>query len=228
LSYNRPGYHWLQWLFKNDKQEPAMTALRTLLCLVPAALALVFPVAALSQTAVATGAPSFSFATGWQNTGRSSLGLNVGSSRIAAGCGTTALICDNPDRAARFYANAMIGNHWGVEVGYLDLGRIAAAGGQMRAQGLNLSLVGKAPVWQSLGVFGKFGTTYGRTESSVLGAGPAYGPDQGFGLSYSAGVSFAFTPRLSATLEWESTDFRFAGSGRDPVRSTSLGLQYRY
>jgi OmpA-OmpF porin, OOP family len=203
-----------------------MTALRTLLCLIPAALALAFHGAAHAQAAAAT--PSVSFASGWQHTGRTSLGLNIGSSRIAAGCGTTALICDNPDRAARFYANTMIGNHWGVEVGYLDLGRIAAAGGQARAQGLNLSVLGRAPVWQSLGVFGKFGTTYGRTESSVLGAGAALGSDQGFGLSYSAGVSFAFTPRLSATLEWESTDFRFAGSGRDPVRSTSLGLQYRY
>jgi OmpA-OmpF porin, OOP family len=29
-------------------------------------------------------------------------------------------------------------------------------------------------------------------------------------------------------VEWESNDFRFAGGGRDPVRSTSLGLQYRY
>ena len=203
-----------------------MTALRTVLCLVPAVSALVFPVAAASQTAADT--PSFSFAGGWQNSGRTSLGLSVGSSRVAAGCGTTALICDNPERAARFYANTMIGNHWGVEVGYLDLGRIAAAGGETRAQGLNLSLVGKTPTWRSLGVFGKFGTTYGRTETSVLGAGTAYGSDQGFGLSYGAGVSFAFTPRLSATLEWESTDFRFAGGGRDPVRSTSLGLQYRY
>ena len=48
------------------------------------------------------------------------------------------------------------------------------------------------------------------------------------GLSYGAGVSYDFTPRLSATLEWDSNDFRFASGGRDPVRSTSLGLQYRY
>jgi OmpA-OmpF porin, OOP family len=228
LSDNRHGYRSVQWLFQNDKQEPAMTATRTLLCFVPALLALVVPVAAFSQTAASTDSPSFSFAGGWHAAGRSALGLTVGGSRVGAGCGTTALICDTPDRAARLYANTMIGNHWGVEVGYLDLGRIAAAGAETRAQGLNLSLVGKTPVWKSLGVFGKVGTTYGRTETSIGSAGTAYGTDQGFGLSYSAGVSFAFTPRLSATLEWESTDFRFAGGGRDPVRSTSLGLQYRY
>jgi opacity protein-like surface antigen len=217
----------VHWLFQNDKQEPAMTALRTLLCFVSATSALTVPLDALSQVA-APGTPSFSFASGWQTSGRSSLGLNVGASRVGAGCGTTALICDNPERTARLYANTMIGNHWGVEVGYLDMSRIAAAGGETRAQGLNLSLVGKTPVWQSLGVFGKLGTTYGRTETSIAAPGTPYGSDQGFGLSYGAGVSFAFTPRLSATLEWESTDFRFAGGTRDPVRSTSLGLRYRY
>jgi len=43
-----------------------------------------------------------------------------------------------------------------------------------------------------------------------------------------AGVSYDFNPRISATLQWDSNDFRFAGTGRDPVRSTSLGLQIRY
>jgi hypothetical protein len=52
-------------------------------------------------------------------------------------------------------------------------------------------------------------------------------PDQGFGLSFGGGISYDFTPRLSARIQWDSNDFRFA-NGRDPVRSTSLGLQYRY
>jgi hypothetical protein len=38
-------------------------------------------------------------------------------------------------------------------------------------------------------------------------------------------VSWDFTPRLSATFEWGSYDLRAPGG---PVRSTSLGLQYRY
>ena len=62
----------------------------------------------------------------------------------------------------------MVGNYWGVEIGYLDLGRIAREGGKTRAQGLNLSLVGKAPLASSFGVFGRLGTTYGRTETIGL------------------------------------------------------------
>lgn len=198
-----------------------MTASRDLLCFVSAATALAMPVAAQSQPA---GAPS-AWQAGWHPTARSSLGLHLGRSQAGFPCGSTALFCDTADRAAHLQASAMVGKSWGVELGYVEAGRIAA--GDRRAHGLNLSLVGKAPLGQSLGVFGKLGAT-GRGDTSVLGAALAPDSAPGFGLSYGAGVSFAFTPRLSATLEWDSNDFRFPVSGREPVRSTSLGLQYRY
>ena len=117
------------------------------------------------------------------------------------------------------------GSNWATSTWDASPARVA----ETRAQGLNLSLVGKAQVARSLRVFGKVGSTYGRSETAALAASSiATGSEQGFGLSYGAGVSYDFTPRLSATLELDSNDFRFAGGGRDPVRSTSLGLQYRY
>lgn len=161
--------------------------------------------------------------------GRSYVGINLGRSRYSVPCGPTALHCDRSDSAVQISGGSMLGNFWGVELAYLDMGRIDRGGGSTRAQGLNLSLVGKAPLWQSVGVFGKLGTTYGRTETSaVAGSGLATGSERGFGLSYGAGVSYDFTPRLSATLGWASHDFRFAGRGREAVRATSLGLQYKY
>lgn len=165
----------------------------------------------------------------WFGNGRSYLGLNLGRSHYGVDCGGTAFVCDTSDRSVKITAGAMPGNYWGVELGYLDLGTIARAGGKTKAQGLNASFVGKAPVAQRFSVFGKVGATYGRTEtSSAITSGVAAGTEHGLGLSYGAGVSWDFTPRLSAVLEWESNDFRFANGGRDPVRSTSLGLQYRY
>jgi OOP family OmpA-OmpF porin len=161
--------------------------------------------------------------------GRSYVGLSLGRSRYSVGCGATSFHCDNTDNSVHLSVGSMVGNFWGVELGYLDMGRIERGGGSTRAQGLNLSLLGKAPVWQSIGVFGKVGATYGRTDTSALaGSGLATGSARGFGLSYGAGVSYDLTPRLSATLGWDSHDFRFAGSGRESVRSTSLGLQYKY
>jgi opacity protein-like surface antigen len=203
-----------------------MATLRSLLFAVFATVPAFLPAVAHAQagstsTVTATRADSFH--------SRGYLGLSLGRSRYNVSCPTIALACDTNDDAARLYGGAMLGNYWGVEVGYLDLGRMAREGGKTRAQGLNLSLVGKAPLAKSFGVFGRVGATYGRTETSTLGGSPlAAGSEHGFGLSYGAGLSYDITPRLSATLEWDSNDFRFAGGGRDPVRSTSLGLQYRY
>ncbi len=157
------------------------------------------------------------------------VGLTLGRSRYSVSCGSTSFNCDNTDNAVEVMAGSMVGNFWGVELGYIDMGRIARGGGTTRAQGVNFSLVGKSPLWQSVGVFGKVGTTYGRTETSAAATSAlATGSGRGFRLSYGAGVSYDFTPQLSATLGVDSHDFRFAGGGRDPVRSTSLGLQYKY
>jgi hypothetical protein len=90
--------------------------------------------------------------------------------------------------------------------------------------GLNVSLVGRAQ-FSSFGVFGKLGTTsYARPETSVMGMAASPLPESG-GLSWGGGVSYDVTPRLSATFEWISYDLRMPSG---PVRSTSLGLQYRY
>jgi OmpA-OmpF porin, OOP family len=194
------------------------------------AAALVLPASAQTSSEFAGKPGLANLGSSWlPGTERSYLGLNVGRSNRLP-CASITLLCDDTDRSMRLYAGKMVGNFWGVELGYLDTRRIARAGGLPGAQGLNLSLVGKAPLSRKLGVYGKFGTTLGRSDTSALGGSGVAAPgfDRGFGLSYGAGVSLAFTPRLSATLEFESNDFRFAGSAGDPVRSTSLGLRYRY
>ena len=195
---------------------------RSLLFIVATAAAL--GASPLAQAQDSSGGRSFVPAKG-----RGYIGLSLGPSRYSAPCGATSFNCDSTDNSVQIYAGNMPSNFWGVELGYIDMGRMSRAGGTTRAQGFNLSLVAKAPVWESLGVFGKLGTNYSRTETgAALGSSVNNGTDRGFGLSYGAGVSYDFTPRLSATLGWDSHDFRFAGSGRDPVRPTSLGLQYKY
>ena len=93
------------------------------------------------------------------------------------------------------------------------------------AQGLNLSVVGRAQV-SSLGVFGKLGTTsYSRPDTSVMGIGALPVTEPAGGLSWGGGVSWNITPRLSGSFEWVSYDLRMP---KGPVRTTSLGLRYRY
>jgi len=157
------------------------------------------------------------------------LGLQIGSSGFQVPCGSVAFPCDDSATSAHLYAGTMVSRHVGVELGYVHMGRIERGGGRTRAHGLNASLVGRAPLARSLGVYGRLGATYGRTSTSVMGAsGIAAGNEDGLGISYGLGLSWNFSPRASAIVGWDSHDFRFAGGDRDPVRSTSLGLQWRY
>lgn len=161
--------------------------------------------------------------------GRTSIGLNLGRSDYQVGCGNLLLGCDDEDRYVHLYGRSMVNDYWGAELGLVDMGSIDRGGGSTKAQGINLSLVGRAPLGNRFSLYGKLGTTYGRTRTSASPlSGLAEGTEHGFGLAYGAGVSYDITPRLSAVLEWDSHDLRFAGGGRDPVRATSLGLQYRY
>ena len=103
---------------------------------------------------------------------------------------------------------------------------LALSSSRAPAQGLNLAVVGSAHL-SSFGVFGKVGTlSYSRSDTSAMGMGVSLPPEQqSGGLSWGGGVSYDFTPRLSATFEWVSYDLRMPTG---PVRSTDLGLQYRY
>jgi OOP family OmpA-OmpF porin len=210
-----------------------MRALCTLPCFVFAGLATFCLVAGAqllpgAPSTPAASVPSSPPAGVWLPGGRSYLGLNLGRS-LSTACSSTALTCGNTQPSAQFYSGTMLGRFWGVELAYSNTPRIARPPGDAPAQGLTLSLLGRTQLMPSVGLYGKLGTTYGRGESSALAATRSVsGGDRGFGLSFGAGLSFDFTPRLSATLQWDSTDAPVISGGRDPVRSTSLGLKYSY
>lgn len=198
------------------------------LALAPLAMAALATLTAL-PAASQTTAPSTSSGSSWMSgTSRGYIGLNIGRSDFRTGCGTGAFACDDSDTAGSIYLGSMFRENWGAELGYVNMGRVARGGGDTQAHGLNLSLVGKAPLTSQFSLLGKVGTTYGRTRtSSAAGSGVAAGSDNGFGLSYGVGASYDFTPNVAATINWDSHDFRFA-SGRDQVRMTSVGLQYKF
>lgn len=161
-------------------------------------------------------------------TGRHSIGLNLGTARYQVGCGLLPG-CDTTDRSVYLYGRSMRSDYWGAELGLLDLGSIERGGASTSARGVNLSLIGRAPLGASFSGYGKLGVSYGRTSTSATaGSGIAASRERGFGVSYGLGLSWDFSPRMSAVVEWDSYDLRFAGGNREPVRATSLGLQFRY
>ncbi len=187
--------------------------------------------AALAGTSAVQAQTSSSSATNasWYAPNSAYIGFNAGQSNYRQGCGTGAFSCGDKDDAYSVYGGSMLNNNFGLELGYLNMGDIGRGGGTTKAEGINLSLVGKLPLSQSFGLFGKVGTTYGRTNvSSLPGSGVTPGKEDGFGLSVGAGVSYDFSERWSAVLQWDRHDFKFAGAGRENINATTLGLKYRF
>jgi hypothetical protein len=91
--------------------------------------------------------------------------------------------------------------------------------------GLNASVVGRAQ-FSAFSAFGKLGTTNTRPDTTQMGmsAGTPQ-TEAASGLSWGGGVSWDFSPRLSASVEWASYDLRMPTG---PVRTTNLGLQFKY
>lgn len=88
-------------------------------------------------------------------------GLSLGRPNYRLDCGAGG--CDQPRVAGRAYLGSMFSRYFGAEVGYLNMGEVERGGSNARAEGFNFSLVGRASVGAGFGVFGRVGTTYGRT-----------------------------------------------------------------
>jgi OmpA-OmpF porin, OOP family len=147
--------------------------------------------------------------------GGTPLGLQVGQADLRVPCGSFTFTCDAA--TLPLYRSLKSPRSLSMQVGPsapatpLDVGR---------AQGLNVSLVGKAGIGWDLGVYGRVGTTFNR--ASLTPAVPGEG-----GLTYGVGLSWDFSRRGSAAVGLDSYDTRGTlGDTRD-VR-TSLGLQWRY
>jgi OmpA-OmpF porin, OOP family len=163
------------------------------------------------------------------NAGGAYVDLNIGRSDYSLGNGIGVWDSDQGDTAY----NARIGSYFnanlGMEMGYTDFGTINRAGGSTRARGVNFSLVGKFPVTPAFNLLGKVGTTYSSTDVSAdARSGVATGNATGFGLSYGLGVEYAFTPKWSALLQYESHDLKFAGDNKERVGVTTMGVRYLF
>lgn len=203
--------------------------MKTPLRLLPVALALACcATAASAQTSTRSASNMSERSSMIPYTQQGYVGLNMGQSKYDLNSGSGGFGFDDTGTAVKLYAGGYFNPNFGMEFGYLNFGNAARVGGKTKAQGLNLSLVGRAPLNEQFDVFGKIGTTYARTRTDGYpGLGVATGKDNGFGLSYGLGVRWAFNPQWAAVLEWERHRLHFA-DGKSNTNMTTLGVQYRY
>jgi len=190
-----------------------------------ASAALVSMTGAQAQTSTSRSGSGFTMYT----PGSSYMGFNAGQSDFSLGNGTGLFSGDDKDTAYSLYAGSYFNPYLGLELGYTDFGKAKRGGGDTKAMGFNLSLIGKYPLGTSFNLLGKVGTTYGRTEvSSLPGSGITAGKENGFGLSYGVGAEYLFTPQLSGVVQYDEHRMEFAGTGRDRIGAATLGLRLRF
>ena len=184
---------------------------------------------AMSNSNGGTGMSRMSNGYGMYAPGSGYIGFNIGQTDYSLGNGIGIFDSDRHDTAYNIYAGSFFNKNFGLELGYTDFGSVNRAGGNTKADGINLSLVGKLPLGESFNLLGKLGTTYGRTEvSSRPGTGIPTGTERGWGVSYGIGAEYMFTPQWSAVLQYDEHDLNFAGGSRERVNVTSIGARYRF
>lgn len=186
-------------------------------------------VAAIALTA-ATGAQSQSPDYALSRSGNSFTGFSAGLTEYKLNDGTGVFGSDKRTTTYNLYVGGYFENsNLGTELGYTDFGKITRAGGTTKADGVNLSLIGRIPLGDTVNLLGKVGTTYSRTDvSSAAGSGVTAGNNSGFDWSYGLGVELALARAWSAVLKYDEHYMKFAGDARDRINVTSLGLRYRY
>jgi OOP family OmpA-OmpF porin len=137
------------------------------------------------------------------------------------------LSCDERDTAFKIYGGGKIKDIFGFELGYVDLGKGEFAGGDMRARGVNASLLLNAPIGTASGVHAKLGTTYGWTRISTTAPGVANGKERDFGVSYGLGATIGLSRNWQLRADWDRYRFEFADGDRD-LDMYTVGVQYRF
>ena len=168
---------------------------------------------------------------GMRSAGSSYVELNAGQtdfSRIDDGLGN--FNRDDNDTAYGLAVGSFFPNqNIGVEFAYINFGKIDRAGGDTKAEGASLSLIGRLPLTDNFNLLGKIGTTYGHTDvSSNILSGVSTGSESGFDWSYGVGAEWVFTPQWSALLQYSEHRMKFAGDNNERVSATTLGARWRF
>ena len=155
------------------------------------------------------------------------VGLNLGRSNWGDSCeGISGIFdCDDSAFSGKIYTGGLISRMVGLEIGYVNFGRPDTQFGNWKAHGVNASIVANLPI-DPVNLFARFGTTYGWT-TTPAGTGQFSGDDDGFGISYGAGIGFDVTPQFQITAEWDRTRFNFV-NGDEDLDMYSIGVRYKF
>ncbi len=149
------------------------------------------------------------------------LGASAAQSRVE---GTEQGVSFNADDLGyKLYGGLTLLKFFGLEAGYVDLGKPddASSGVTIEGTGWDVFAMGVLPLGSKFEFFGKAGLIYWDTDATFSGGGsPVNDSDDGVDIAYGLGASLKFGGFLAFRFEWES----FEIGNADEVDMVSIGL----
>jgi OOP family OmpA-OmpF porin len=164
------------------------------------------------------------------------VGVNVGSAtqKISAGGASGS----ENKTGAKIYAGSSINKNFGVEVGYVDFGKVSkssssganSASFSVDSYAAYLAATAIAPVSTQFSLFAKLGLTANRSKLSGTLNGASGSIDENHtDTIIGVGAAYAFSNKLSAVVEYENFGKVVKGDGVEVKADlVSLGLRYKF
>ncbi|MFT3859514.1 MAG: outer membrane beta-barrel protein [Aquabacterium sp.] len=156
------------------------------------------------------------------------IGIGLGNGSIDQDC-VAGQTCDDPGGAINIYTGGMFTPYLGMQLGYFRLDDTDRNGGTTKISGVNISLIGVAPLGTQFSLVGRVGGTYGWTDITAgAGVPVATGEEKGFVPAFGAGVSWDFNRNMSLTLDWDRHQLKYPGGDKENTDIATIGLKYRF
>jgi OOP family OmpA-OmpF porin len=194
-----------------------------------------FVLAALFSGLSLASAAGLSQDTGWY------AGFNLGQSTVKDFDCTGTTSCDDKDTAWSIFGGYQFNKNFGVELGYVDLGKATQSGvvplfgsfsASFEVTGFEFSGVGTLPISERFSMYGKLGLFMWDLDvkgSSTL-TGPVSLSEDGTDFTFGIGARYHFTKNLAVQLQWQRYNDigDDATTGKYDVDVIGAGIVFRF
>jgi OOP family OmpA-OmpF porin len=130
--------------------------------------------------------------------------------------------CDKKDTAWRVLGGYQFNRNFAAELGYHDLGKASAAGGDTKGNAWELVGLGALPLVDRLSAYGKLGVYRGELKAAAA-------KETNSDLTYGAGLQYDLTKAVGVRAEWQRYNNMGGGSlAKTDVDVLSAGVIYRF
>lgn len=165
------------------------------------------------------------------------VGASGGVSKWDLDCENTSQ-CDKSDSTYKLFGGYQINDNFAVEAAYVSLGKTTSSvdfipgvrlSGDLKASGLEVAGVARAPFGAQWHGFAKLGLSSMKAKSTVVLNGINLGSesDRATKPLFGLGVSYQATKQLGVRAEWENRKVKFVDDDAS-VNSFTVGVQYSF